>query len=500
MRSRRDFLKQIGMALGGTMLVPRLGIHAIAAARLRRLPTLQRLYGQKGTLLWTTDEPGQAAVELSDAYSTRIIQATTTIFRPEQTGLRTEFYQHQADFEGLVPGAEHVYRILMDGYETFSPAGPLQFRAPGATPFRFLVFGDSGWGSPSQAQIAALMMGEQPDLVVVTGDLGYPFGTYAYYETNYFDYYAGLSKSVPFFPCPGNHDYYGDNLQSYIAMNAVPVEGVPEQERGRYYSFDWGNTHFISLDSMGSLVEAVEGSGLMLDWLENDLASTRKFWRVVFFHHPPFAAGPNENDARCIMARDRIVPILERHRVQLVFNGHEHSYQRTEPLIGGDIVGADQGIVYITTGGGGSDLYPVFVSPRVAAGASAYHYLRVENSGYTITVKAIGENGFEMDRVVLAPAPMLSAYTIVENRIRLLGDHLALTDVAVPAEPLPTQMGGTSVLMGGEPLPLHYVSNREIVARLPYAPYPGTWISVSTPNGSTDLPLNLASINPFHPL
>jgi 3',5'-cyclic AMP phosphodiesterase CpdA len=333
------------------------------------------------------------------------------------------------------------------------------------------------------------MLGEQPDLVIVTGDLGYPFGTYAYYETNYFDYYGGLSKSVPFFPCPGNHDYYGDDLQSYIAMNAVPVEGVPQQDRGHYYSFDWGNTHFVSLDSMGSLIEAVEGQGPMLDWLENDLGSTRKFWRIVFFHHPPFAAGPNENDARCIMARERIVPILERHAVQLVFNGHEHSYQRTEPLLDGSIVEADQGIVYLTTGGGGSDLYPVFASPRVAAGASAYHYLRVENSGFAMTVMAITEDGLEMDRVVLAPPPTLVAQTIVENRIRLWGDHLAITDVAATTEPLPTQLSGTSVFFGGEPLPLHYASNGEIVARLPYAPYPGAWISVITPNGSAELPL-----------
>src|SRR5262245_39258783 len=101
---------------------------------------------------------------------------------------------------------------------------------------------------------------------------------------------------------------------------------------------------------MGCLVEAAIDQGAMLRWLENDLAATRLFWRIVFFHHPPFAAGPNQNDAQCILARERIVPILERHGVQLVFNGHEHSYQRTEPLLAGHIVRPDQGIVYMTTG------------------------------------------------------------------------------------------------------------------------------------------------------
>jgi acid phosphatase type 7 len=476
----------MGMALGAAALSPPIGARAFAGVRLRRRPTLQRLHGKTGTLVWTTLEPGKAVLELSGPSSTEIIPATTTVFRSEQTALQYHYYQHRADFEGLAPGAEYNYRVLIDGIEP-APAETLHFRAPGHGEFRFLVFGDSGWDSRSQRQIAALMQAEQPNLVLVTGDLGYPVGTYAYYETNYFDYYAGLLKSVPFFPCPGNHDYQGDVLQSYLAMNVLPIEGVPESDRGRYYSFDWGNAHFVSLDSMACLFEAVEGEGLMLDWLERDLGGTRKFWRVVFFHHPPWAAGPNENDTMCILAREHIVPILERYGVQLVFSGHEHSYQRTEPILGGQVVRQGQGIVYITTGGGGSILYPVFASHRVAAGASLYHYLRAENRGFTMSVRAVSEDGLEIDRITLAPAPVLYAHAIAGDRIRLSGMQLASTDVIVPAEPLPTQIAGTLVLFGGEPLRLEYVSNSEIIARLPYAPYPGAWISVVTPNGTAEL-------------
>jgi hypothetical protein len=207
------------------------------------------------------------------------------------------------------------------------------------------------------------------------------------------------------------------------------------------------------------------------------------------FHHPPFAAGPNENDPKSIMARERIVPILERHGVQLVFNGHEHSYQRTEPLLRGYVVRPGEGIVYITTGGGGSVLYPVYASPRVAAGASAYHYLKVENSGSRMLVRAIAADGSEIDRVVLAPPPVLFASTVVEDRVRLIGNQLASSEVLVPGEPFPTEIAGTSVFLGGFPLPLYYVSNGELIAGLPYPPGSGAWISVITPNGSADLPL-----------
>jgi predicted MPP superfamily phosphohydrolase len=434
-------------------------------------------------------EPGRASLELSGPLSTEIIPATTTIFFPEQTGLPVEYYQHQADFQVWSPGSEHAYRVLIDGYDAAVSPGELRFRSPAAGPFRVLVFGDSGWDSASQAQIAALMLREQPDFALVTGDLGYPVGSYAYYESNYFDYYAPLLKSIPFFPCPGNHDYYGDVLQSYLATNAVPESGVPESDRGRYYSFDWGNAHFVSLDSMKSLFEAVETGGLMLEWVENDLAQTRKFWRIVFFHHPPFAAGPNENDPMCVLARERIVPLLERHGVQLVLSGHEHSYQRTESLLGGYVVGPDEGTTYITTGGGGSILYPVFASHRLAAGASVYHYLRVENQGPRMLIQSIREDGGVIDTLMLAPRPALYAHLIVDDWIQLLGNHLAAEDAVAFAEPLPVELAGTSVFFAGTPLPLRCVSNGEIWARLPYAPYPGSWITVTTPNGAAEFPI-----------
>ena len=478
----------MGMALGAAALSPHFGLHAEDLVRLRRQPALQRLHGRNGTLVWTTLQPGRAALEWSSPSATQTVSAATTIFHPERTGLSFPYYQHQVELEGLTPGAEHTYRVLMDNREAV-PASDLRFRAPGEGDYRFLVFGDSGWDSWSQSQIAALMQQEHPNLVLVTGDLGYPWGTYAYYESNYFDYYAGLLKSVPFFPCPGNHDYYGDALRSYLEMNLVPSEGVPEEDAGRYYSFDWGNTHFVSLDSMGGLFEAVEANGRMLEWLDRDLGSTRKFWKVVFFHHPPYAAGPNETDAMCILARERIVPILERHGVHIVFSGHEHSYQRSEAISNGHIVLPGEGIVYITTGGGGSVLYPVFASPRVAAGASVYHYLRVENQGSRMTIQAISEQGLEFDRITLAPPPRLSGYVIVGDQIRIVGTQLACLDAAIPAEPLPLQVAGTSVLCGGELLPLFYVSNSEIVARVPYPMYPGASVSIVTPNGVAELPI-----------
>ena len=75
-----------------------------------------------------------------------------------------------------------------------------------------------------------------------------------------------------------------------------------------------------------------------------------------------------------------LVPIVERHGVQLVLNGHEHSYQRTYPLMGKQTVPEGKGTVYVTSGGGGYGLYAVHSNPLVAVRHSVHHYLRVKVS------------------------------------------------------------------------------------------------------------------------
>src|SRR5581483_10806821 len=120
-------------------------------------------------------------------------------------------------------------------------------------------------------------------------------------------------SSVPFFPAPGNHDYETPNAIPYLTVHSVPTDGVPPIDRGRYYSFDWGNVHFVSLDGHQSLERAVVGTGSMLKWLQADLRSTQQFWKIVYFHYPPFAAGPNMNDPHSALVRQYIVPILETH-------------------------------------------------------------------------------------------------------------------------------------------------------------------------------------------
>src|SRR5262249_36335791 len=154
--------------------------------------------------------------------------------------------------------------VLLDGQEL----GPDQrsefrFRTAGEGPFTFLAYGDSGLGTPEQKQVAERMARETapvPAFVLHVGDIPYVSGTFDEFQRRHFPFYRTMMRRVPFFTAPGNHEYVTNSAAPYLSLHAPPVDDVPIADRGRYYSFDWGNVHFVSLDSNRPLVDAAKGT------------------------------------------------------------------------------------------------------------------------------------------------------------------------------------------------------------------------------------------------
>jgi hypothetical protein len=110
------------------------------------------------------------------------------------------------------------------------------------------------------------------------------------------------------------------------------------------YSFDYGNAHFLFLDANPHLfndnlpsTNAFNGPPPVFtpyptalgNWVINDLDSSKQLWKIVVYHQPAFSSG----DATIVNNQMRAVAkLLEDHGVNLVFNGHEHNYQRTLPI------------------------------------------------------------------------------------------------------------------------------------------------------------------------
>lgn len=472
------------------------------AATLLRSPYLQNVGADRATILWVTREAVEAAVEYSsDGQLWRRAPASARSFTARGSGETR--YQYQAELRGLDPGTVYHYRVLAEGAVL---RDGLRFRTASSGSFRFLVLGDSGTGSPAQAEVARRMLSEESiSLVLHVGDISQDDGALDRLEAHYFSVYAPLMSRAPFFPALGNHDYGADLAAPYLLVHVLPASDVPEADQGRYYSFDWAEVHFVSLDTNLLVHPAI--TARMLDWLERDLARTRAFWKVAFFHHPPYPTGHHLNDPICAKVREQILPVLERHGVRVVFSGHEHSYQRSKPLRDGVVVEPGRGTVYFITAGGGADLHEVGTRPELAMAERVHHYLRVDVEGWRMSVTAVAADGRVVDRVVLTPAPELAPGGVVNagsftprfapgSLVSIFGHNLALTDSPAQALPLPAELGGASVTFNDCPASLLFVSPAQINAQLPYDSEGAGVLRVRTPNGTAEAAITLAPAAP----
>ncbi len=179
---------------------------------------------------------------------------------------------------------------------------------------------------------------------MLLGDNAYNNGTETEYQTNFFNIYQGnLTKNHILWPAPGNHDYAGstarqaDHLIPYYDIFSLPKNaeaGGIASNNEAFYSYNYGNVHFVSLDSYGwetGNTRLYDTIGPQVTWLKKDLAANKLKWTVVYFHHPPYTKGSHNSDTETelIKMRQNLVRILERYKVDLVLNGHSHSYERS---------------------------------------------------------------------------------------------------------------------------------------------------------------------------
>jgi acid phosphatase type 7 len=218
---------------------------------------------------------------------------------------------------------------------------------------RIMAMGDMGNNSTNQINVRNAWQTfngtNYTDAWILLGDNAYNNGLDAEYQTNFFNIYQGsLTRNHVLWPAPGNHDYaqssarQADHLIPYYDMFTLPKNGEAggvASNTEAFYSYNYGNVHFVALDSYGwetGSTRLYDTLGPQAVWLKQDLAANTQPWTVVYFHHPPYTMGSHNSDTETelISMRQRIVPILERYKVDLVLNGHSHSYERSYLLNG----------------------------------------------------------------------------------------------------------------------------------------------------------------------
>jgi Calcineurin-like phosphoesterase/Dictyostelium (slime mold) repeat/Iron/zinc purple acid phosphatase-like protein C len=354
----------------------------VAGARaLTRGPYLQLLTRHSATVVWGTDTSGSCALSLQASGAASSIVAgsagtTCTIA-----------------LDALAPGTEYTYTPL-DGAAALDVESTFHTDDPGR-PFTFIAIGDHGdHNSSTQIPPRDRMLVTPADFIVSTGDMLYPDGGPQRLNPKFFTPYRDLIRKLVFWPCIGNHDAEFDGAASWRDAFITPANN-PAHDEG-YYSFDYGNAHLVVLDA----TQSVAPGSTQSRFLDQDLAATAATWKVVVYYRTLYSSSSAHGSA--LDDRAALVPVFDAHAVDLVFMGHDHDYERTVPLEGNHAVAPGAGTVYITTGGGGADIYPAGTSDFTAYSESAFHFVRVAVDGPTATVDMIRTDGSIGDTLVLS--------------------------------------------------------------------------------------------------
>jgi len=296
--------------------------------------------------------------------------------------------------------------VVLTMFAQGAPATAEQRQAPGEEQgFTWIATADH-FEEPVEGLIEHVVAA-RPAFVVGIGDLVFQSRPqdFAVFEKVVIGPLAAVGAK--FYPVVGNHDYPLDDRWSTF---------WPAPTNRPYYSFDYGNSHFVILDTNRAVLEEAgaesepyeEGSefhaiqmqasdfepgSAQYEWLSKDLEQTTKKHIFVLFHEPAFSYGGHESSTRIQAV---LCPLFERHRVTAALSGHSHGYERFVPLrvdmsSGSPVAVPDEerGVVYVVAAGGWRSLYDITRHETHAAIAKEYHFVKIEVSGDRATCSAI---------------------------------------------------------------------------------------------------------------
>ncbi len=374
----------------------------------------------------------------------------------------------------LAAGKDFNYRVSKGKKVVFTSSAKAPKSAEQA--YRFVTFGDIGAGTPEQKASAYQAFVANPDFVAVAGDIVYERGLISEYDTRFWPVYntekvdtvgVPMMRSVPFFSSTGNHDTDTQDLDKFPDAKAYylfwhqPLNGplgtegsasVPKiiandtnrrafiagagdnYPRMTNYSYNYGNAHWLVLDS-NPYMDWTDST--LQKWVTDDLAASKDaMWHFVLFHHPGFSSSIDHFEQQHMRL---LSGIFEKGKVDIIFSGHVHNYQRTFPMkfgkdkngtlmvggkdhktvrgrvvnglwtldksFDGKINTTPQGIIYLVTGAGGQELYnpeqtndPDSWQKFTDKFISNQHSITVADvDGKTLIVRQISKDGQELD-------------------------------------------------------------------------------------------------------
>ncbi|HIF13907.1 MAG TPA: T9SS type A sorting domain-containing protein [Bacteroidetes bacterium] len=345
------------------------GFSLFSQISVERGPYLQELTDTSVIVCWRT----------SQSTDSRVYYDLLLGGQSDSVSELSQKVEHKLKLSGLSPNTLYYYSVANANKQLTQSHQNYRFKTapdPGSEQnIRVWAIGDFGKGNTEQGLVRDAYLDYtdtiHTDVWLWLGDNAYQSGTDQEYQDNVFDSsnaYGEIMPYMPFMPSPGNHDYLSvspPNPTSSIDPNNhsgpyFDIVDLPTNGEGGgfpsgtelYYSFDYANVHFVSINSEIGSINLLKSShdwigtlpyfnplassftsSPFTDWLHNDLQQNEQRWTIAYFHQPPYTDGSHSTETfyEVFMKamRENIVPILEQYNVDLVLSGHSHVYERS---------------------------------------------------------------------------------------------------------------------------------------------------------------------------
>lgn len=379
-----------------------LSTDAVDASNIRQVITADSTTSR--TFMWQSDYAEENPVveyrQAGDDDSLMQLPASSDAFSND--GVTT--YIHTAAVSDLKPGTAYEYRVgagdKRSDWQSFHTAQGHDFKA--------LIFPDSQssdysvWAATAQP---AWQRNQDAQFFINMGDL-VDNGQDHYQWNAWFDVVGDMIARIPVVPLLGNHETYDKDWKVRMPEAYLHLFALPRIDREKYqnqfYSFDYGDVHFVVLNTQSQELADFEPS---LDedevaWFKEDMAKTTKKWKIVLMHKDPlqygFANRPQPREEGFSPEGRLWMPLFDQYGVDAVLSAHLHTYRDRGHIR--NFQRDESGPLYLITGVAGNVQYPGLwkqhsLDEYVAPQPETDNYMTLEATDDSLTFRSFLPDG-----------------------------------------------------------------------------------------------------------
>lgn len=379
-----------------------LSTDAVDASNIRQVITADSTTSR--TFMWQSDYAEENPVveyrQAGDDDSLMQLPASSDAFSDD--GVTT--YIHTAAVTDLKPGTAYEYRVgagdKRSSWQSFHTAQGHDFKA--------LIFPDSQssdysvWAATAQP---AWQRNQDAQFFINMGDL-VDNGQDHYQWNAWFDVVGDMIARIPVVPLLGNHETYDKDWKVRMPEAYLHLFALPRIDREKYqnqfYSFDYGDVHFVVLNTQSQELADFEPS---LDedevaWFKEDMAKTTKKWKIVLMHKDPlqygFANRPQPREEGFLPEGRLWMPLFDQYGVDAVLSAHLHTYRDRGHIR--NFQRDESGPLYLITGVAGNVQYPGLwkqhsLDEYVAPQPETDNYMTLEATDDSLTFRSFLPDG-----------------------------------------------------------------------------------------------------------